>query len=55
MIKTFNLLTYKPIIYVCNVDENSIVNGNQYSKQVETYSNEKNLGCIKISAKIELK
>ena len=53
VIKTFNLLTYKPIIYVCNVDENSIINGNQYSKQVEAYSNEKNLGCMKISAKIE--
>ena len=52
-IKTFNLLTYKPIIYVCNVDEDSLINGNQYSEQVEAYSNEKNLVCMKISAKIE--
>ena len=53
VIKAFNLLSYKPIIYVCNVDENSIINGNQYSEQVEAYSNKKNLGCMKISAKIE--
>ena len=42
VIKAFNLLSYKPIIYVCNVDENSIINGNQYSEQVEAYSNKKN-------------
>ena len=53
VIKTINLLSYKPIIYVCNVDEDSLINGNQHSKQVETYSNEKNLDCMKISAKIE--
>lgn len=27
------LLTAKPVIYVCNVDENSAIEGNQYSKQ----------------------
>ena len=53
VIKTFSLLTYKPIIYVCNVDENSLIDGNQFSKLVEAYSNERNLGCMKISAKIE--
>ena len=53
VMKTINLLSYKPIIYVCNVDEDSLINGNQHSKQVETYSNEKNLDCMKISAKIE--
>ena len=53
VMKTINLLSYKPIIYVCNVDEDSLINGNQHSEQVETYSNEKNLDCMKISAKIE--
>lgn len=53
VMKTINLLSYKPIIYVCNVDEDSLIDGNQHSKQVETYSNEKNLDCMKISAKIE--
>ena len=53
VMKTINLLSYKPIIYVCNVDEDSLINGNQHSKQVEIYSNEKNLDCMKISAKIE--
>ena len=53
VMKTINLLSYKPIIYVCNVDEDSLINGNQHSKQVETYSNKQNLDCMKISAKIE--
>jgi GTP-binding protein YchF len=53
VMKTINLLSYKPIIYVCNVDEDSLINGNHHSQQVETYSNEKNLDCMKISAKIE--
>jgi len=53
IIKTINLLTFKPIIYVCNVDEGSLINGNQHSELVETYSNDKNSDCIKISAKIE--
>ena len=52
-IKTFNLLTYKPIIYVCNVDEDSLINGNQYSEQVEAYSMRKIWIVQKISAKIE--
>ncbi len=29
------LLTTKPVLYVCNVDENSAKEGNEYSKQVE--------------------
>lgn len=30
----FNLLTEKPVIYVCNVDENSAATGNKYSDMV---------------------
>ena len=30
----FNLLTAKPVIYVCNVDENSAATGNKYSDMV---------------------
>ena len=30
-----NLLTDKPVLYVCNVDENSVVTGNAYTKAVE--------------------
>ena len=30
----FNLLTEKPVLYVCNVDESSAATGNEYSAQV---------------------
>ncbi len=53
IIKSINPLTYKPTIYVCNVDEDSLINGNFLSEQVELYSKQKKFDCIKISAKIE--
>jgi ribosome-binding ATPase YchF (GTP1/OBG family) len=28
--EAFQLITAKPVLYVCNVDENSAVNGNKY-------------------------
>jgi GTP-binding protein YchF len=33
-VKTMQLLTDKPVLYVCNVDESSAVNGNSYVDQV---------------------
>jgi len=33
--KPFNLLTSKPVIYVCNVDEASAASGNSFSKSVQ--------------------
>ena len=33
-VKTMQLLTDKPVLYVCNVDESSAVNGNAYVNQV---------------------
>ncbi len=33
-IKNFQLLTSKPVIFLCNVDENSITQGNEHSKKV---------------------
>ena len=53
ILKSYSFLTLKPIIYVCNVDEDSVVKGNSFSKLVETFSKEKKSDCIKISAKIE--
>jgi len=47
------LLTIKPVIYVCNVDESSVINGNVYTQQVaEAVKNEK-AEIIFISAAIE--
>ena len=51
--KPFNLLTSKPVIFVCNVDEASAATGNDFSKQViEKYGNASPV--LVISSKIEL-
>jgi hypothetical protein len=47
------LLTAKPVLYVCNVDEASAATGNAYSQQVEAYAREHAAGCVVISAEIE--
>jgi GTP-binding protein YchF len=47
------LLTIKPVIYVCNVDEKSVIKGNQHTQQVmEAIKNEK-AEILFISAAIE--
>jgi GTP-binding protein YchF len=47
------LLTAKPVLYVCNVDEASAATGNEFSRQVEARAKEEGAGCVVISAKIE--
>jgi ribosome-binding ATPase len=47
------LLTAKPVLYVCNVDEASSVNGNHYSKLLEEAIASEGAGLICISAAIE--
>ena len=47
------LLTAKPIIYVCNVDEGAAATGNAYSQRVAAYAEAEGAGCILISAAIE--
>ncbi len=47
------LLTAKPVLYVCNVDEASSVNGNAYSKQLQEAIKSEGAGLICISAAIE--
>jgi ribosome-binding ATPase YchF (GTP1/OBG family) len=34
LMEAFQLITAKPVLYVCNVDENSAVNGNKYVDQI---------------------
>ena len=36
--KMLQLLTSKPEFFVCNVNENDIINGNNWTKQVEEYA-----------------
>lgn len=54
--KAFNelqLLTSKPALYVCNVDEGSAATGNALSRKVEDYAKENEAGVVVISAEIE--
>ena len=54
--KAFNelqLLTSKPVLYVCNVDEASAATGNALSKKVEDYARSHDAGMVIISAEIE--
>lgn len=54
IIKPFNLLTLKPIIYMANVNEEDLVrNGNQYVDIVREYASKENSEVIIVSAKIE--
>jgi len=46
------LLTSKPVVYVCNVDEASI-SGNTHSRRVEEKAKAEGAGCVVICAKIE--
>ncbi|MBO6757420.1 MAG: redox-regulated ATPase YchF [Roseibium sp.] len=48
-----NLLTSKPILYVCNVDEGSAATGNALSEKVAAKAAEEGAGCVVISAAIE--
>ncbi len=54
IIKNFNFITIKPIIYAANVNEDDIVlNGNKYTKVVEEYAAKENSGVIIMCAKLE--
>ena len=48
-----NLLTAKPVLYVCNVDEESAATGNAYSDGVAARAKEEGAEVIVISAEIE--
>jgi GTP-binding protein YchF len=53
VIKSFNLITSKPVMYVCNVDEASVKSGNQYVEQVRAAVAAENAEVLVIGAKIE--
>jgi hypothetical protein len=48
-----NLLTSKPVLYVCNVEEASATTGNDYSKAVEERAKAEGAQAVVISARIE--
>lgn len=49
----FHLLTAKPVLYICNVDENSAAAGNAYSARVAEKAKAEGAGVVIVSAAIE--
>jgi len=47
------LITAKPTLYVANVDEESVAEGNSYSSQVEKHSSTEGAEAVRICAKLE--
>jgi hypothetical protein len=47
------LLTMKPVIYVCNVDEKSVVGGNEHTKRVHEAVSSEHAEILLVSAAIE--
>ena len=53
LLKSLQLLTAKPVLYVCNVNETDASKGNHYSELVFDMAREEGAGAVLISAKIE--
>jgi GTP-binding protein YchF len=53
ILKLMQLLTAKPTLYVCNVDEASAATGNDQSQRVAEYAAAQGAECVVISAAIE--
>jgi GTP-binding protein YchF len=51
--RALNLLSAKPVLFVCNVDEASAATGNAYSQRVAEVAKAEGAGCVIISAAIE--
>lgn len=52
-VRELQLLTLKPILYVANVGEDDLPQGNAYSDKVKQLAAEQNAACVVISGKIE--
>ncbi|HWE72278.1 MAG TPA: redox-regulated ATPase YchF [Stellaceae bacterium] len=53
ILKAMQLLSAKPVLYVCNVEEGSAATGNSQSKRVADYAAERGAVSVVISAAIE--
>lgn len=53
LISDLNLITLKPTIYVCNVDEDAVVSGNKYVEIVKEFAKKENSLCVIICGKVE--
>jgi len=53
LFNSLGLLSSKPVLYVCNVDEASAAEGNAFSAQVAERARAENAACVVVSARIE--
>ncbi|MEO0636108.1 MAG: redox-regulated ATPase YchF [Pseudomonadota bacterium] len=53
LLKGLQLLTAKPILYVCNVEEEAVADGNQHSEAVFEMAKAQGAGAVVVSAAIE--
>ena len=53
LIKDLNLLTFKPILYVCNVSENDLNNGNDYTNKVNGIINREKSEMLILAVSLE--
>ena len=51
--RELQLLTAKPVLYVCNVDEDAAAGGNAYSAKISDRARAAGAGCVVVSAAIE--
>ncbi len=53
LVNELNLITSKPVMYVCNVDEAALKGGNDYVNKIKEIAKEENAGVIMVSAQLE--
>lgn len=53
LIDDLHLLTLKPVLYLCNVDEQSVKSGNQHTKAVQAMAESENASVLILAAQTE--
>ena len=53
LLEPLNLITLKDMLYLCNVDENTIEEDNDYVKLVKEYATKDGAACLSICGKLE--
>lgn len=54
-VRRLQLMTSKPVLYVCNVDEGSAATGNEFSERVRARAEAEGAAMVVVSAAIELR
>ncbi len=52
-IAELELLSAKPVMYICNIDEEAITNGNEFSGALQIHAQGLGAECVAVSARIE--